>query len=1332
MPLTHLRYCSILVIFALTAPSWANVNLLFTTDDNLSNSLINEIKEGADETIWIATEDGLCRFDGSQFITYRNDPANPHSLQSDFVRTLCTDDDGHVMVGTVSGVQMYRPQTDDFTTLIIDSAQHIGPGNISDLCKLSNGDFMATGNITFTIHLDADGQPHALANPLTPHATMSYRCCEDYAGNVWVIKFDAGMYRLDNQGNVSVLPISDNIKSFTSLGLGPDGKIYAGGELRGLYRFEAGSNNFEEVSSATDNYTVHELRTIPGTQQMYVCTDGDGIFIYDCLQGTMSPCEFDNAQIDSRTQKVHSVAVSRNGDVWMALYQKGVFVISHNAVDFHYYGPHSQHYNTVGDRCITSLLRDHEGLLWVGTDNGGLFCLDAKGQTRRHFPCTSDPWSIPSAIMNIYEDRQHRLWVGSYRQGAGIVNRSSGTFRNVPFATSRNPVSNVYDFAEDKRGTLWAASMGQGLLRYDEKQGIFVLQETTPSCDWSGALCYDPLLDALYLGTYDGLVIYHPADPNREVEHFFSTIIIYSITRCSATEISLCTNIGLIMFNTQTHDSQTYTSQNGLPSNNVFASQTDGEGNLWVSCGTSLAKFNMQQRSFSIYTIQDGLQSGEFYKNAAMRDDDGTLWFGGTMGITWFKPHEITHQTQYCTPRVVRLSAAQNNILPDKDGVYNISNQDNSFTLELATRPILLTRSVIYRYSMDHDAWQTLPPAMNLVSFSHISSGSHIFRFQTEQEGITSEVQTISIFIERPWYLAWWAVILWLAILAVIIWLIWQLLSRRTAERRLKIEKERENAINDAKLQFFMNIAHEFRTPMTLVVSPLQKLMKRNNTPEDQQAYELINRNANRVLALVNQLMDLRKIDKSQMKLQCHLQSPVSLLQSLCYSVLDLTEARNLTLSYSNSIDPSTLLWIDEEALTKIILNLLTNAIKFTPKGGKIEVSSLISDNMLCIEVTDTGIGIAPSERKEIFTRFYQVHQSGSTSLGTGIGLNLVHSLVHLHHGNIEVADNPSCKGTRFTVMLPADEKAYAQYEKLITSTEASAEAPLPTAINPVTILHDSLLESQEADNAKTDKAHGLRILVVDDDFEVRSYLVHELGTRYRVTACANGREALEILLAQPDAFSLVVTDLMMPEVDGIQLCMRIRSNVQLNFLPIILVTAKTSDEDRLASLEVGANAFISKPFNVEILLKTVQNLLEQQRRLRSSFSGTQNPADKVDTPQLLSPDERLLQRVLKVINEHLSDTSLTGEKVAEEVGLSRVHLYRKLKELTNQSPRNYIRNIRLIKAAELLSQKKMSIAEVAYKVGFASHDNFSALFKEMYGMTPKEYNEQHYTQSDS
>jgi len=1305
------------------------MNLLFTTDNNLPNSLINEVKESADEKIWIATEDGLCCFDGSQFITYRNDLSDPNSLQSDFVRTLCTDDRGHVLVGTLAGVQMYRPETDDFTTLIIDTLQNIRIGNISDLCILPNGDFMATGNITFTIHFDDEGQPHAMTNPLTTKARMTYRCCADYEGNVWAISFEEGIFRMDSLGNVNHITIEDNTQGFASLGLGPDGKIYAGGTLRGLYRYNNATNEFDEVTQPTDTYLVRELRTIPGTQQMYVCTDGDGIFIYDCVASRMTPSVFDDAQIDSRTQKVHSMAISRHGDIWMALYQKGLFVISSNAVDFHYYGPKSLRYNSVGDRCITSLIRDHEGYVWVGTDNGGLYCLDRDGQTHRHFPCTSDPKSIPSAIMNLYADTHHRLWVGSYRQGGGIVDKQTGVYHQVNIEGETGSSTNIYDFEQDKRGKLWAASMGHGLLYYDETKGIFRRQQVISACDWSGALCYDPLLDALYIGSYNGLTIFYPNDTLREPENYVYNYVIYSITRCSATQISLCTNMGLIMFNTQTHTYETYTTKDGLSSNSVFASQTDGEGNLWISSGTSLVKFNMQQKTFTNYTIQDGLQSSEFYKNACMRDNDGTLWFGGTMGITWFNPSEIVHRTQDCIPRVVRLNADQNQILADAKGVYQIGNEDHSFTLELATQPILMTRSVIYRYSMDGDPWQTLPPAMNRVSFSHMSSGSHTFRFQVEQEGEVSDIQSVEIFIERPWYLSWWAMLLWLLLLAAIIWLIYQLQSRHRVERQLKVEKEREKAINEGKLQFFMNIAHEFRTPMTLVVSPLQKLMKRDNDAETKQAYELINRNANRVLAMVNELMDLRKIDKSQMKLQCHLLSPVPLLHNLCDSVLDLTEVRNITLNYNNLVPEDSQFWIDENALTKIVLNLLTNAIKYTPKDGSITVTSQIKDESLEIVVADTGIGIPPSERNYIFNRFYQVRQSSTSSLGTGIGLNLVHSLVKLHHGTIQVNDNPEGKGTCFTIHIPVDPKAYARAEKLNKTDNVETDNTLPMAINEATILHDTLSESFEKESEKATNAHAPRILVVDDDYEVRSYLEQELSLQYRVSSCTNGREALETLLAQPNIFSLVISDVMMPEVDGIQLCMRIRSNVQLNALPIILLTAKTSDEDRLQSLEVGANAFISKPFNMEILLKTIQNLLEQHRLLRSSFTGSQNPAEKVDTPELLSPDERLMRRVLKVINERLSDTSLTGEKVAEEVGLSRVHLYRKLKELTNQSPRNYIRNIRLIKAAELLSQKKMSIAEVAYSVGFSSPDNFSALFKEMYGQSPKDYNEKHYTQ---
>lgn len=1351
-------------------PSYANLNLLFTTDHNLPNTLLNEIREDADEMIWIATEDGLCRYDGSRFVTYRNEPGNPNSLQSNFVRTLCTDERGYVLVGTLAGVQMYRPLSDDFTPVICDTTAGILPGNVIDISPLANGDFLAAGNIPFTIRIDHNGQPQAVPNPFTHEITLTYRCCEDPEGNLWMIRFNDGIYRVGTDGRFAQIPLGDGLTGFTSLGVGPDGKIYAGGPKRGLYKYVAKTGDFVEVSAPDDNGQVCEILPVPGTQQMYICTDGMGVRIYDCITGSQTPYLFDDALIDSEIQKVHSLAVSCRGDVWMALYQKGVFVVSHNPVDFHYYGPKSLRYNCVGDRCITSLLRGHDGLLWVGTDNGGLYGIGEGGHTAAHFPCTPHPHSVPSAIINLFEDSRQRLWIGSYRQGGGIMDLKSGSCRYIPIEGQQDATSNIYAFAEDKNNQIWVGSMGSGLLRFDEERQIFVREDAGPAADWTGCLYYDSHSDLLFLGTYNGLVIYRigytpsPGDPPySNVEHCLGDVVIYSITRCSATQISLCTNSGLIMFDTQTRQWQTYTTQDGLPSNNVFASQTDGEGNLWISSGSCLSKFNMRQQTFNNFTLLDGLQSSEFYKNASFRDGDGTLWFGGTMGITWFNPHRIAHQQQEYAARIVRLSADRTVILPTPEGrrkrsVYRISNQDHSFTIELATRPILQTHSVIYRYSMDGAPWETLPPMMNRVSFSQIESGDHEFRFQILHDGVESEVESVLITIARPWYRSWWASLLWLLVLSIIGWLLWQFLQRKRVERHLRRRQERETAINEAKLQFFMNIAHEFRTPMTLVVSPLQKLINSDSNPSRQHSYQLIHRNASRVLALINQMMDLRKIDKSQMHLLCRRLSPINLVQELCDSVEDLAENRGITLNLLDRIStpapngsgtPSAAdtsahsaalqMWIDEDCFSKILLNLLSNAIKFTPKGGSIAVeisshdnnSATFPDGYFRLSVTDTGIGISPADRLHVFDRFYQVRQSGKASMGTGIGLNLVHALVRLHHGTIRVEDNPDGQGSRFIVCLPLGERAFRPTELLSTAVEAPAEPSSPTAVAPSTALLDSLRQD-EPQEPQALLAHAPRILIVEDDDEVRSYLTTEIGHHYRITDCANGREALDQLQTNPDRYSLVLSDVMMPEMDGIELCLHIRSNVHINHLPIVLLTARSGDEDRLRALEIGANAFISKPFNLEILLNTIHNLIETQRRLRSSFSGTQLPTDRISTPELLSPDERLLQRVVRIIDERISDPELTGERLADEVGISRVHLYRKLKELTNQSARGYIRNIRLTKAAELLSTRKMSISEVAYQVGFPNPTSFTTLFRKMYGLSPREYNERHCGQAEN
>lgn len=1323
--LVFILLCGLFELCCLPA-AYAKYNLLFTTEQNVPNSLINVVAESPDEMIWVATEDGLCRFDGSAFVSYIHDKSNPNSLCSNIVRTVFVDMRGHVLVATNNGLQCYRPETDDFSNPIFDETNGIPLGNVGDMTSLPNGDVLVAGNTSFTVHFDEDDIPHAIPNGFTESLPMSYQCCVDRFGRMWYINFNDGLFTLDEQGKVSRVTPINHTEGYNVLRSGPDGAIYLAGLTRGLFRYHPNTNAIETLTGPDDNWQVRDMCAIPGTQRMYICTDGDGVKLLDCVTGQITQATFDDVSVDAATQKVHSLIVSKRGDIWMALYQKGVFVVAHDPLEFHYYGPKSLRHNCVGERCITSLFRASDGNLWVATDNGGLYGVDRSGKTIAHFDCSSYGGKLPSSMLKLYQDKKGRMWFGSYRQAGGIVDLKTGDTKYIPIDGQEELTFNVYDYAEDKRGTLWVATMGQGILRYDEQKQHFIPEETLFSCNWTAALYYDPMRDKLLCGTYDGVIEVDLTKRPLACRQALPQYVVYAITKCTETQYCLCTNLGMVIMDCNTGEYTIYTREEGLPNNNTYAALSDGEGNLWISGSTGLSRFNLTQKTFQNYTLQDGLQSCEFYKNTCWRDEDGTLWFGGTEGITFFDPHKIQREKEIPVPRVVRMKAGQYFIQRDKKGVFNIASDDHAFSLDLATCPILQTRTANYRYALDDDHWQTLPPTANRVTFSHIGAGTHKFRFQVIDEQGASPEEFVLIHIEYPWYAQWWAWILWTLIFCLVtaasVYYV-----RRLRHERLKVRaKERETAINEAKLQFFMNIAHDFRTPMTLVVSPLQKLMSTDKDPQRQYSYQLMNRNANRVLVLINELMDLRKIDKEQMRLQCRLSAPGKLLGEMCESVSDLIENRKLSLTIDDCFPAERHTWIDHECFEKIIINLLSNAIKYTPQGGKIciacELQNLGNDpqrEVLSISVTDTGVGIAMQDRQHIFERFYQVRHA-THSMGTGIGLNLVAALVKLHHGEISVDDNPLGQGTRFTVQLPVGDSFYPESERMV-DTEEVAPA-LKGEISSSELLRGTMTQEEiplDSNSAKNRR----RILVVDDDDEVRNYLVQELRAKYRVSSCVNGQEAMQ-LLQSDEHFDIIISDVMMPVMDGEELCRRIRSNVLLNYLPIILLTAKASEEDRLHSLDLGANAFIAKPFNVELILRTVANLIGSQDRLRSTYSGSQLPLDRVETPEISSPDERLLERILKVINANLSNPDLTSEDIAREVGLSRVHLYRKLKELTNQSARNYIRNIRLAKAAEILSQKKMSVSEVAYQVGFANPNNFATAFKELYGISPTGYME--------
>ena len=553
----------------------------------------------------------------------------------------------------------------------------------------------------------------------------------------------------------------------------------------------------------------------------------------------------------------------------------------------------------------------------------------------------------------------------------------------------------------------------------------------------------------------------------------------------------------------------------------------------------------------------------------------------------------------------------------------------------------------------------------------------------------------------------------------------------RMRHRREIMKREHAEQLNEAKLQFFINISHEIRTPMTLIINPLEKLLAEKKGGEVQKTYLMIYRNAQRILRLINQLMDIRKLDKGQMFMKFRETDMVGFIDDVMLTFDYMARKKKIHFSFEHAM-PQLKVWVDMNNFDKILMNIFSNAFKYTPEQGEITVSLSTGRDATRrdplkeyfeITVTDSGIGLDREKIERIFERFYQIDNDVTKSnFGTGIGLHLSRSLVELHHGIILAENREDAPGSRFVIRIPLG-SAHLRTDEL-EDVEALI-TPHAVLVKPEKTDLEEVFEEEEGEEdeegKKTGKAKNrMRILIVEDEEEILSYLKEELEGDYRIMTRKNGREAYDTILA--DTPDLVISDIMMPEMDGLSLCRKIKQNTNVNHVPVILLTAKSKPEDTMEGMATGADAYMVKPFNTELLKSTIANLLANRKLLKSKFSGAQQQEDKVQKLSMKSADEILMSKIMKVINENLSNPDLNVEMLAANVGLSRVHVHRKLKELTNLSARDFIKNIRLQQAAALLKEKKLTVSEVAYATGYTNLSHFSSSFKEVHGMSPKEY----------
>ena len=1296
------------ILTALCLSAAAQQSRVITTGDNLSSSLINFLYQDSAGDIWAGTENGLNVFDGVKVRSFRKTEGNPRSLGHNVVRSMAEHEDGTLFVASQNGVQIYDRARGDFSPSLCYEDGTPFEQNINTLLLRRDGEIWCAGNRFLRIRKNAEGGFYLSDRGLPDGLDYTYELLEDRAGNIWTTKRNEEIIRIGASGSVSSYAGSGDFVS--CLIEGPDGEIYAGSYYDGLFRYNSTADRFEHLDIPGLEGMVIQTMTNLGGNIIGIGTDNHGILEYNTATGRTGVFQTGYIPFEADKIKIHAIIKDRNDNTWVGAYQKGIIMIPASSNNFKYIGSNSATSNRIGSCCITSLYNDPDQTLWVGTDNDGLYRLprQASGEQIVHYSPTPDGGTA-GTVFAITRDSGGKIWFGSYNSGIRRLDPATGVIlRGKDITGLDDSHQSVYAIAEDGQGRLWYGTMGNGLFCIDLKTGR--RSDFGGVGDAMNQWITDIIIngDLLYAATYDGLYRINIGGEKPAVTgHLIRNQICYTIGEGN-TKIYAGTAGGLIIMDKASGNQRTYTKADGLCDNTVYGVQSDGLGNLWVSTANGLSAFNVSAGTFINFYAADGLQSNEFSRRATARNaSDGSLFFGGSGGVTYFNPADIRNPAKKWNVKITDFSLPEGSIFDAGTEEYKLKYHDNSCTVEFCTREYNAPAGITFEYSLNGSNWTRLAQGNHSVTLSNLKPGKYIFRVRALDNDTPSDALRTTITVAYAWWNCLLAKILYI-LLALGLVGIWILQRKRKRQNALEMEKHKQaEELNEAKLQFFMNLSHEIRTPMSLVDGPLQSLIESDSDPQRQQTYAMMQRSTRRILQLINQMLDIRKIDKGQLKLHfCPVQI-YDTVADVCELFRDQARRKGLALDFRYSGPKDTELWVDPDQFEKIPINLLSNAVKYTPSGGHITVS-LSQDSKNCIlEVKDSGPGMPESDLERIFERFYQ---SGAQASGTGIGLNLTRMLVGLHHGSVRAANNADAPGSTFTVEIPLGNAHLSDEEIMSKAPAAPAPAPLIPDVVP------------EADATEHDKAIKRRtVLLVEDDLEIRAYVHQQLSRSFYIRECNNGKEALDLILKdRPD---LVISDVMMPEMDGYTLCKKIRKNININTLPVILLTAKSDVQDQVEGLDRGADAYITKPFNVEVLRQTAMNLISSRERLKVAYAEKQTEsAENMNDVKLKTPDEKLMDRIEKVVNANLRNPNLTVEMVAEQVGISRVHLHRKLKELTNQTSRDYIRNIRLHKAAELLAEKKHSIAELADAVGFGSPANFSSAFRELYGVSPTEY----------
>lgn len=1298
--------------------------------------------------MWFGTDDGLEKYDGTNFTAYRYQPGDTTSLRTNEVLALHEDRSGNLWVGTSGGgLSLYDRKNDKFLHYPVKTgtATLSGSDVIRGICSDYRGKIWIaqyeglymldpeTQSISKHLLRDAAGRP-VKTTLLTIYEDSKQRLWIATDNGLFLYNIRLNSFRLYENDKTDEYSLQVNrIRAVTE---DKWGNIWVGTST-GLSRLKPDGSGFIHYSYLNGN----EINSIAADDQGLLWIGSfSGLYVYNIQAGTFSVYTHENGNHQSLSNKlVRCIFIDKQGIYWFGTFQGGICKYDKNLNLFNLTLSSSFQENRPDIAVITAMVENKSGAVLLGTNGNGLYEFDRR--KNKVYPVNLPLKNVPAGtltVLALQRTRKNKVYIGTYAHGVIIADQQTGACKQLVKGNGLTG-NDIFCLFEDSKGNIWAGTNGDGITVLNNDR-VIARYSPLPAGNGAAALPINGYIRAIaedaggniWIGTHGGgIAVFEPATGKWTIYTQENSQLpgnkIQCLHRDRKGKMWIGTFSGLAAFEAGKHLFTPYSEKDGLQNSMVYQIVEDATGRLWLSTNTGITQFDTDTKRFRNFTHLNGLQNSNYIRGAGCRLADGELLFSGLEGFNHFYPDRLTVNRN--VPQVIltdlklsNKSVAAGNDAPIKEHISVAEeirlNYKQNFTLSFVALNYTIPRQNHYAYKLDgFDKDWNYVGTSSQASYTNLDPGEYIFRVKaSNNDGIWSTKDTIiKIYVKPPFWRTTYAYIFYvLAIGGLLLYSRHKGISR--IRKKFALEQERREVkrvqeLDRMKLKFLTNLSHDLRTPISLIMGPVDQLIEDEATTGRLDKLNMIRRNARRLLNLINQLLDFRKMEEHELKLQLSRGEFVSFLKEVTDSFRDMSERKHIRFTFKSCIDRLDV-FFDRDKIERILFNLLSNAFKFTLGGGhitvdlqKAESSDDQEQTWVWINVTDTGIGIPTDKKDLIFDRFFQNDTSASIlNQGTGIGLSITKEFIKLHGGKIQVESEPG-KGCVFTIQIPL---------KCACET-AVAEEPVMQALPAPLINGPNATAPAVEENSMND---ALSVLVVEDNEDFRFYLKDNLRSKYKVIEATNGKEGWQkILFHHPH---LVVSDISMPEMDGIGLVKKLKSDKRTSHIPVILLTAITGQEQQIRGLETGANDYITKPFNFEVLNAKIKNLLE----LKSTMQSTYSKQIKVTTPEVTieSPDEKLLTAIVCYLEKHLSDPQLSVEKLSKHIGMSRSTLYTKLLEITGKTPVEYIRSFRLDKAAALLEKSNMTISEIAYQTGFTTPNYFSKTFKSKFNMLPSEF----------